>query len=214
MKFSYILSAFLASLSIASPIDERLTQVASRDVQAAAEPGEVYAISARDDVPNDDTPNYTAATKAHTPLVNGKYYWFWLQWPRDPVGDGDGESAAEIKALRDALGFNHVGVVVGQIKETPQGKGKNAKLKRDFIAELHHMIEIKGSTNTGIIQRQYDYKNKDSDKVLVWGGETTASKAAAAKKFAKAWTDVEAQKTYNVKTNNCDTFAKAVKGKL
>jgi len=213
MKFSYILYAFLATLSTASPIDEHRVQVANRHVHEVAQPRHVYALSTRD-VPNDDTPDYVAASKAHTPLVNGKYYWFWLQWPRDPVGDGDGESDAELKALRDTLGFNHVGVVVGLIKETPQGKGKNAKLKRDFVAELHHMIEKKGTDQTGIIQRNYDWKNKDSDKVLVWGGETTSSKAAAAKKFAKAWTDVDAQKTYNVKTNNCDTFAKAVKGKL
>lgn len=210
MKFSYILSAFLATLVVASPRDDHRAQVANLAQEVTQR--NVYKLSQRD-VPNDDTDEYKAASKAHTPLVNGKFYWFWLQWPRDPVGDGDGESAAEIKALRDALGFNHVGVVVGEIRETPKGKGKNASLKRDFVAELHHMIEIKGSDKTGIIQRNYEWK-KDSDKVLVWGGETTSSKAAAAKKFAKAWTDVEAQKTYNVKTNNCDTFAKAVKGKL
>ncbi|KAK3315620.1 hypothetical protein B0H66DRAFT_347666 [Apodospora peruviana] len=213
MKFSYFVSAFLATLVVASPRDDHRAQVAANRVQEVAQRSNVYELSPRVDVPNEDTDEYKAASKAHTPLVNGNFYWFWLQWPRDPIGDGDGESAAEIKALRDALGFNHVGVVVGQIKETPKGKGKNAVLKRDFVAELHHMIEIKDTDKTGIIQRNYGWK-KDSDKVLVWGGETTSSKAAAAKKFAKAWTDVEAQKTYNVKTNNCDTFAKAVKGKL
>ena len=80
--------------------------------------------------------------------------------------------AAEIKELRDALGFDHIGVVVGEIKETTKGKGKNAVLKRDFVAELYHMIEVKGSDKTGIIQRNYVWK-QDNDKVLVWGAETT-----------------------------------------
>jgi len=210
MKFSHILSAFLATLVVASPIDDRHAQVANQLLEVAQR--DVYELSPRA-VPNEDTAEYTAAIKAHTPLVNGEYYWFWLQWPRGAIGDGDGESAAEIKALRDALGFDHIGVVVGQIKEATKGKGKNEVLTRDFVAELHHMIEVDGTTNTGIIQRRYEWK-KDSGKVLVWGGGTSGSKATAAKKFAKAWTDTPAQKTYNVKTNNCDTFAKAVKGKL
>jgi len=209
MKFSYILSAFLATLVVASPRDDGRAQVASRAQEGTQR--NVYELPRR--ATNVDTDEYKAAIKAHTPLVNGKFYWFYLQWPRGAIGDGDGESAAEIKELRDALGFDHVGVVVGEIRETTKGKGKNASLKRDFVAELYHMVELKGTDDAGVIQRNYEWKG-DKDKVLVWGGETTSSKAAAAKKFAKAWTDDEAHKKYSVKTNNCDTFAKAVRGKL
>jgi len=209
MKFSYILSAFLATLVVASPRDDGRAQVANRAQEVTQRNG--YELPRR--ATNVDTDEYQAAIKAHTPLVNGKFYWFYLQWPRGAIGDGDGESAAEIKELRDALGFDHVGVVVGEIRETTKGKGKNASLKRDFVAELYHMVELKGSDDAGVIQRNYEWKG-DKDKVLVWGGETTSSKAAAAKKFAKAWTDDQAHKKYSVKTNNCDTFAKAVRGKL
>jgi hypothetical protein len=73
MKFSYILSAFPATLSTASPIDEHRAQVANRHVQEVAQPRSSYVLSTRD-VPNDDKPDYIAASKGHTPLVNGKYY--------------------------------------------------------------------------------------------------------------------------------------------
>jgi len=227
MKFTHILSALLATLVVATPRDDHRREVAARAPNADLVAELAARLSAGDgDAPAtlplairapkiEDTAEYSAANKAHSPLAKGKYYWFYLQWKRGTVGDGDGESAQELKELRDRLGFDHVGIVVGVIEETTRGKGKNEVLKRNFNAEIHHLIEVQGSDKAGVIQRRFDGK-KDStaDKVLVYGGETTASKASAAKKFAKAWTDDNAKKTYNIKTNNCDTFAQAVKGKL
>jgi hypothetical protein len=189
MRVSYLFSVFLASLAIASP-------VASPNVA-----GDV-SLTAR---ATEDTAEYTAAIKAHSGLSKDKYYYFTLEWPLGiAVGDGDKETNAELKELQQKLGFEHIGVVVGQITETETGKGNNKKTKRDFKATLYHMTK-NAKSDTEFKSPNY---RADSKQNLKWGGETSKKKADAAKKAGKNY--VDDNKTYKVDGNNCNDFAQTV----
>lgn len=169
MRFSYLLSAFLASLTIASPI-----------ANPEAVENSNLAIRA-DDV---NTPEWTLATKTKPGLKKDDWVWFTLEWDRGTiVGDGDTESAKEISDLRDKLGFDHIGIVIGQITEVESGKGKNKKTTRDFKASLDHMIEVKDKTE---LKTYANWKVPGAGKTLKFGGMTTSSKATAARKAAKS----------------------------
>jgi len=127
MKFTYLLSSLLAALVAASPIvvPEAITDVKDLVVRAA----QIV-----------ETDTYKAAIKAKAGLVKDKYYWFKLQWPLGSLVDS--KTSEEMLELQKSLGFDHIGVVVGQIKETPSGVGtKNEKLTKDFVATLYHMIK-------------------------------------------------------------------------
>ncbi|KAK4044164.1 hypothetical protein C8A01DRAFT_31766 [Parachaetomium inaequale] len=194
MKFSYILSALLATVTIAVPLTdpEATTEVATLIPRAV-----VY----------EDTPEYKAAIKAHSGLQADHYYWFKYEWPlKTAVGDGDKESQKELQELQKKLGFAHIGVVVGHVTETAKGKGKNAKTHRHFNAMLYHMT--KKNVNPGDTEMKSAVWKASSSKKLKWGGSTTKSKAAAAKKVAKDY--VAEHKVYAVDGNNCNDFAKAV----
>ncbi|KAI3316586.1 hypothetical protein HD806DRAFT_552192 [Xylariaceae sp. AK1471] len=190
MQLSYLLSVFLASLTIASPVAN--PNVAD-DVSLATRA-------------TDDTAEYKAAIAAHPNLSKDKYYYFTLEWPLGtPVGDGDTESGDELKQLQQKLGFEHIGVVVGQIIETETGKGKNKKTKRDFKATLYHMTKKnKEPGDTEFKTRNYSADSKQ----LKWGGETSKKKADAAKKAGKDY--VDDNKIYKVDGNNCADFAQSV----
>ncbi|KAH8900382.1 hypothetical protein GQ53DRAFT_127835 [Thozetella sp. PMI_491] len=192
MRVSFFLSAFLATLAIATPV-------------ANPEAAQIDYLSARDTF--DDTPEYTAAIKAHSGLVKDHYYWFTLEWPLGAaVGDGDAESKTELQQLQQKLGFEHVGAVLGQITETTTGKGKNQKTKRDYNAMLYHMV--KNNVDPGDTELKSRTWKASSAQNLKWGGETSSKKITAAKKAGKDW--VSDHKIYNVNGNNCNDFAQAV----
>ncbi|KAI8623446.1 hypothetical protein F5Y19DRAFT_458429 [Xylariaceae sp. FL1651] len=191
MRVSYLFSVLLASLAVASPV---ASPNVSDDVSLTARATE-------------DTPEYAAAIKAHSGLSKDKYYYFTLEWPLGvAVGDGDKETDAELKELQQKLGFEHIGVVVGQVTETETGKGKNKKTKRDFIATLYHMT--KKNANPGDTEFKSPNYRANSKQNLKWGGETSKKKAGAAKKAGKDY--VDDHKIYKVDGNNCNDFAQTV----
>ncbi|CAG8977194.1 hypothetical protein HYALB_00006731 [Hymenoscyphus albidus] len=197
MRFSYLLSAFLATLTIASPI---------------ANP-EAASLSTR---ATEDKATYTLATKTHSGLKKDDWVWFTMEWPRGSIiGDGDTESKEELSQLRDKLGFDHIGIVVGQVTEVTTGKGKNLKTTRDFKASLYHMIEHEDPT-TKVPNTELKAPNwiADPSKILKFGGMTSSKKATAAKNAAKSYFDDDAHKKYAVNGNNCNDFVNAVKKAL
>ncbi|RWA15101.1 hypothetical protein EKO27_g66 [Xylaria grammica] len=191
MKLSYLLSFFLASLVITSPV---ATPNGTDDV----------ALTTR--TTTNDTPEYKAAIAAHPTLSKDKYYYFTIKWPLGAeVGDGDQESDAELKALQQQLGFEHIGVVVGQITETVSGKGKNQKTTRHFNASLYHMTKknkVPGDTEFKHSKYRADAKH------LKFRGETSNKKANSVSKAGKDYVSVN--DIYKVQGNNCNDFAKAV----
>ncbi len=191
MQFSYLLTAFLATLAIASPL-------------TANPDDEIAGLAAR--APG-DTAEFTAALAAHPGLTNGQVVWFSLEWALTvPVGDGDVESKTELQQLQAKLGFDHIGVVAGTVKETTTGKGKNQKTKRDFDAQLFHMI--KTNVNPGDTALKTHNWAVVAGQTLKFGGVTTAKKITNAKNAAKAY--VEEHKIYAVNGNNCNDFAQTV----
>lgn len=195
MKFSNLFSLLLASIAIASPI-------------AYPEPEAAESTELATRATNEDSWAYTKAIAAHPGLTKDNYYYFTLEWPIGTVvGDGDKESQAEVTALRQKLGFDHIGLVVGQITEKVVNQGKKSeKTKRDFVASVYHMT-ADDKDNTSQTPRNYD--THYSAQTLKWGGATTKKKADKAKPTAKDY--VADHATYSVDSNNCNTFVTAVK---
>ncbi|CAG8952162.1 hypothetical protein HYFRA_00000901 [Hymenoscyphus fraxineus] len=197
MRFSYLLSAFLATLTIASPI---------------ANP-EAASLSTRATV---DTAEYTSAIKAHSGLKKDDWVWFTMEWPRGSViGDGDTESKEELSQLRDKLGFDHIGLVVGHVTEVTTGRRENLKTKRNFEAHLYHMTEEE-DRKTKELKTTFKspFWKADPSKILKFGGMTTSKKDTAANKAGKNYVNDDAHKKYAVDGNNCNDFVNAVKKAL
>ena len=198
MRFSYLLSAFLATIAIASPIANPTTAGNTN-----------LAVRAKDV----DTDEWKLATGTKSGLKKDDWVWFTLEWNRNTiVGDGDTESAKEISDLRDELGFDHIGIVIGQITEVDSGKGKNKKTTRDFKAAMYHMIEVNDKTELKPFAN-WKVPSKPG-KTLRFGGMTSSKKDTAAGKEAKEYFANGAHAKYAVNGNNCNDFVNAVKAKL
>lgn len=202
MRFSSFFSLLLASTVFASPI-------ANLEVEARDETSLITRAPATTP-PYQDSWAYTAAIQAHGGLTKDNYYYFTLEWDLPtPVGEGDVETQDELQQLQQKLGFEHIGLVVGTITETDVKGPKNTvkAIKRDFVASVYHMIKTAGTTS--VTPRNYgDYYKSET---LKWGGQTTKAKAAKAKTAATGYTKEGKQGTYDVNTNNCNTFVTAVK---
>ncbi|KAI1817714.1 hypothetical protein GGS20DRAFT_599299 [Poronia punctata] len=214
MRVSYLISAFLATLSIASPIaSPDITEkvgLIPKDSSSSTTTTPPNAVILDDDPPKiEETPEYKAAIAAHPGLKKDKYYWFSLEWPLgEPVDDK--ESKTELQKLQKELGFEHIGMVFGQITEIETGKNKNRKIKRNFAATLNHMI--KKNVDPGDTELKSAVWRAERNKDLKWGGETSNKKIEAAKKAAKSY--VAEKKIYKVDGNNCNDFFKDQKEKV
>ncbi len=229
MKFCYLLSATLATLAIASPIaDPSPPSFAELDARArggirlpavnrppAAPPAAKRPTAAAKATTAtataapvfDDTPEFTTAKAAQPDLQANQFLWFTLEWPLGiAVGDGDLESQSELQQLQQKLGFEHIGVVMGQVTETTTGRGKNQKTKRDFTSTLLHMT--KQNVNPGDTELKNVNWKANAKQHLKVGGVTSAKKIDAAKKAAKNY--VASNPIYSVDTNSCNDFAQAV----
>ncbi|KAI5856792.1 hypothetical protein GGS23DRAFT_588647 [Durotheca rogersii] len=191
MQLSYLFTTLLAAFAVASPIST---------ASDAAE-GAQLATRATEEL----TAEYRAAQRAISNLQAGKFYWFTIEWDLGEVIPGPThETPDELKQLQQQLGFDHIGLVVGQVTETKTGKGKNEKIKKDFKASLLHMTKDT-KKNTELKGPNY----KADRKALIRGGETSKKKVDAAKKAAKDY--VAANPVYSVATNNCNTFVQTIK---
>ncbi|KAI1097404.1 hypothetical protein F4804DRAFT_174721 [Jackrogersella minutella] len=192
MRFTYFITAFLATLAIASPI--------SSDTDIA----EGVNLVTRDTVTQ--TPEYKAAAAAHSGLQKDKYYYFLLKWELPAkIADGDTETLSELQQLQKNLGFEHIGVVVGQVTETTKGKTGKKQTTQDFKAFLYHMTKDKDNNVMG-----HSPTYKYDGKPLEYGGTTSKKAVDKAKTNAKDYVADKDHKAYNVDNNNCNTYAQAV----
>jgi hypothetical protein len=193
----------LASIAIASPIASPEAEAVETTELTTRAPTYV------------DSWEYKEAIAAHSGLTKDNYYWFTLEWPIGTVvGDDDKESQPEITALRRQLGYDHVGIVIGQITETT-GKGKDKdKVTRDFKASVYHMV-VKDAVKDTTDMVPRNFNNHYEPQVLRWGGLTSKKKVDKATKTAKGYIKADAKhEVYNVDSNNCNTFVTAVKADL
>ncbi|KAI1410271.1 hypothetical protein F5Y13DRAFT_168055 [Hypoxylon sp. FL1857] len=206
MKFTYFLNAFLATLAIASPISS------GRDEETG------LAARADDEVLTD---NYKAVAAAHPGLQKDKYYYFTIKNSLpDKVENGDAETLTELQQLQKNLGFDHIGVLVGQVTETtrtkPGGKkGKPGKktTTKDFKGFYIHMTKGKDG-KTAQHTSVWSDRGAQSNQKIEYVGTTTKKGEDKAKAEAKAYVEEEDHKVYNIQNNNCNSFAQAILGAL
>ncbi|KAK0719315.1 hypothetical protein B0H67DRAFT_551701 [Lasiosphaeris hirsuta] len=194
MRFTSLLSAFLATLVVSNPIPN--PEAASLRLLTRADP--VYK----------DSPEYTVAIKAKPGLKKDTYHYFTLEWPLGTVPAANKETRAELEKIRAKLGYDHIGVVVGQITEkstTTKGKNPVTTIERNFNAVLWDLIK---DDKAKVKERFKNWLNKGEDaQKLVYGGVTSATKIGKVKKGAKDYTD--ANPDYK-DTVNCGTFKDAI----
>ncbi|KAI1652926.1 hypothetical protein F4813DRAFT_376352 [Daldinia decipiens] len=199
MKFTYLLSAFLATLAATSPIatvsdPAENTELVTR-ADNAVESAELVARSPT----VEETPQYAAIKAKHSNLKKDHYYYFYVTWPRGSIIQGDHETKAEVEELRNSLGFDHIGIIVGQVTETEKTVKKKSTLIKNFQARLFHLTKDKSGKSVFTMTEW-----KSDHKPLRFGGETNKRKHDAVKRKAQDW--IEDHPTYNVQTNNCNTF--------
>ncbi|KAI1801065.1 hypothetical protein F4811DRAFT_535886 [Daldinia bambusicola] len=202
MKLTYLLSAFLATLAAASPIASisdpaENTELVTR-TDNAVESTELVARSPT----VIESKEYAAIKAKHHDLKHDHYYYFYVTWPRGSLIDGDHETKAEVEHLRDTLGFDHIGIIVGKVTEKEGGTKKKPTVKKNFEARLYHMAK---DTSGKSVLKVHTWEKKDSDhKPLSFGGVTTKRKHDAVAGNAREW--IKDHPHYNVDTNNCNSF--------
>ncbi|KAI1450869.1 hypothetical protein F5Y02DRAFT_412513 [Annulohypoxylon stygium] len=215
MKFSSIFSVFLAGLAVASPLGQPPSSedLAIREADIEIE-SSLVTRAGTDKI----SAEYNKVHAAKTTIANGKYYAFTIKWP---LGDGtsiDKETPAEIQELQKKLGFKHIGVLLGKVKDVEAGKGKNKHQEKDFTGQLFHLI--KKSDGSAELDSPRNYKLSGTTAGLFKNGQLTFVKEISAKTFsdakknAEAYFDVAEHKKYSVDNNNCDSFVKAFETKL
>ncbi|KAF3062277.1 hypothetical protein GL218_03644 [Daldinia childiae] len=202
MKFTYLFSAFLATLAAASPIatisnPAENTELVTR-TDNAVESAQLVARAPT----VIESKEYEAIKAKHSNLKKDHYYYFYVTWPRGSLIDGDHETKAEVEQLRDTLGFDHIGIIVGKVTEKEGGTKKKPTLKKNFEARLYHMA--KDASGKSILKMN-TWDKKDSDhKPIRFGGETNKRKHDTVQGNARDW--IHDHPTYNVQTNNCNSF--------
>ncbi|KAI1209535.1 uncharacterized protein F4807DRAFT_460752 [Annulohypoxylon truncatum] len=205
MRFTYFISAFLATFAIASPISSSIDVTEGADLATRA-----------DKVVN--TPEYQALAKVHPSLKVGEWYWVYQ---KDKLGaeilDGDTETLSELQQLQKNLGFEHIGVIVGQVKSTKKPTKKDGTTTTNhFEAVYYHMTMNKDKKNAAMVHSPNWVASKVdfSKSFLEDGGTTTKKGSITAKNDAKDYTNDEKHKTYSVTDNNCNTFAQYIRAAL
>ncbi|KAI2469989.1 hypothetical protein F4781DRAFT_430895 [Annulohypoxylon bovei var. microspora] len=197
MRFTYFLSAFLATLTIASPIS------------SGADVTESISLVTRDT--EKQTDEYKAALKAHAGLQKDQYYYFFQ---KDNLGakilDSDAETLTELEQLQKNLGFEHIGVIVGQVTEVTVGKTGKKTTTKDFKATYYHMTKDKKNNVMGHGPNWKASLVDFSKSTLVYGGQTNKKGVDNAKKNSKDYLAEADHKTYDIGKNNCNTYAQAV----
>ncbi|KAI1457605.1 hypothetical protein F4805DRAFT_166806 [Annulohypoxylon moriforme] len=208
MKFSSIFSLFLAGLAAASPLGQPQSSEGLAIREADIEIENTLVTRADDKI----SAEYTKVHAANANIANGKYYAFTIRWP---LGDGtniDSETPAEIQELQQELGFKHIGVIIGKVKDVEAGKGKNKHADKDFTGQLYHLI--KKSDGSAELDSPRNYKLSGQTAGLFKNGHLTFLKEVSAKTYSDAKKTADKyfatpdHQKYSVKDNNCDSFVK------
>jgi hypothetical protein len=158
----------------------------------------------------DDSPEFKSLATSISDAKDGEFYKFTSKSRFTPAPPG--ETPDELKKLQKKLGFNHIKVIVGEVKITkkPNHNGKKMKVTRRFNAMMFDLI--KDGTSGAAKPNEEAFKlKKDQVYTLTDGVKTTSAKvgknADMAKKKVDAYFEDEEHEMYNVDTNNCNTFA-------
>lgn len=187
MQFSYLLSAFLATLAVASPIANPEVEA---DIAARDETYEAAALEAR--AGGDTVPFEVLGPKA-SGLKDGNWYVFAQKTPNGKRFDGDNfEPKDELEKLQKTLKFAHIKLITGQYKET-KGKGKKGKVeKRDFLdLKFHDLSKETKAMDAPIKLRHTKWSVSKDDKEewkeqISFVKETTKAKIDALSGFGKS----------------------------
>lgn len=150
MKFSTIFSLFLTTLSVgvgASPIPNGV--VTQAPVNITSVPAEFNQnLIAQDDESStkfsqlvqrnptyEDSAEYKQFAAIHSGLEKDKWYAFTVKYIYG-ASPGDSAETEDVKNVQKAYGFDHIEIIIGQVKETALKK----KTKRDFVAHFHHLV--------------------------------------------------------------------------
>ncbi|QKX57759.1 uncharacterized protein TRUGW13939_04879 [Talaromyces rugulosus] len=219
MRLSYLFTAFLAGLSIASPIPNPgpagAAELEVRGHRGGGHGGHGGSGGKGGKGGNGgnggsqpagpkivETEAYKAAHAKHSGLKENDWYYFTVKTPLGQSIPGDAETKTELQQLQHRLGFEHIAVVVGEVVYTESGKGKkHHTIKKDFKATQFDMVK---SPENKTIVRSPNW-SPQPQKTLAYGGTTTKSKAERAKKnIPKDWKEEHPE--YNVDTNSCNDF--------
>lgn len=223
MRFSYLLTAFLAGLSIASPIpNPEPAGAAELEVRGhkgggghpshgghggSGGKGGGKGGKAPTTPKIVETDAYKAVHAQHHALEKDKWYYFTQETPLGQSIPGDAETKTEMQQLQHRLGFEHTAVVVGQVTHKETGiNTKNHKITKDFSGTLYDMIKLETPVN-GVEDRSRSWR-VNHQKRLKYGGHISSANKAAHKRVAKIGSDyVKEHDRYNLDSNNCNTFA-------
>ena len=179
MQFSYLLSAFLATLAVASPI---VNSGAEADIVARDETFEAATLETR---AKGDTKPYELLSAVHKDLKDGKWYVFALKDPLGAKFDGsDKESKTDLEKLQKNLGFEHIRYITGQVKED---KKSGKVVKRDVVnLKFHDLSKENKNEDSPIKLRHNDWQIRDAKaKDMDFIKETTKAKVDGLAGFGK-----------------------------
>ncbi|KAF2446208.1 hypothetical protein P171DRAFT_483573 [Karstenula rhodostoma CBS 690.94] len=148
---------------------------------------------------------FKSVAKTFPNAKDGEFYKFTSRSPFTEPGPNETED--ELKQLQRKLDFNHIAVIVGEVKITEKIIGKGAKAKKkvtkDFAASIIDLWKMENGDS------KYNEKVFAPKKVfkLDQGAKTTKAKAGKAKAKGKEYFDEPGHKKYSVASNNCNTFA-------
>lgn len=141
MQFSYLLSAFLETLTVASPV---------------ANPETKAVVAARDDLyegagallesrAKGDTKPYEFLSQVHSDLKDKEWYAFTQKFPLGKDFPHHDKERNDVQKLQAKLGYAHIELVTGQVRE----KKSNKVVKRDFVSlTYHHLYKTRGRLTT------------------------------------------------------------------
>ncbi|PYH43529.1 uncharacterized protein BP01DRAFT_100131 [Aspergillus saccharolyticus JOP 1030-1] len=150
----------------------------------------------------EETSTYKLFSAAHSGMTKDGYYAFTAKYTTG-TAPGDDSTEAVMAEVQKDYGFDHIVLVVGKVTETSTKK----KLKRDFVAVMHHLI-ITTYPNT-IYQKKNWSLGKTTPKIE-FVKTTTAKKDSALAAKGKAYE--KEHTTWEAKVNDCQTFVTYMEG--
>ncbi|KAK7963601.1 hypothetical protein PG996_008704 [Apiospora saccharicola] len=208
MQFSYLLSAFLATLAVATPVAHP-----DPDVAIVTARGDLYegAGALLETRANIDTKPYELFSKVHSGLKDKEWYVFTQKFPLGENFPHNENEQNDVQKLQAKLGYSHIELVTGQVKEDKQKKDT----KRDIInLTYHHLYKQQKVDNApiGVESKTWKYDAKYDAKNFAFVKQTTKAKIDGLKDFNDKYK--KDHKTYNVDNNNCLSYVNAAKSTL
>ena len=85
-----------------------------------------------------DTAEYNKVIAVHPSMVPGKMYVFTITWPLGTAGNDK-----KLWELQQQLGFNHIGLLVGEVMKTEKGPPNKKTIHHDFAGMVYDLRGVK-----------------------------------------------------------------------